>query len=117
MAFTAVVPVTLNPAITIGLAQAFQSPAVKDFAGAAVDLHEWADLTAKLVPLAPNPTSSEVEIGTVTASALGVVTLTTATADLTDASAGAARLVISGKPTGGDDPQVLVQGVATVSQS
>lgn len=114
MAFKPLVPGVLNPQITIGAGQAYQSTAVKDFSGSAVDLSAYVGLAAKLVPISPNPNTADVSIGTVTADANGIVTLETSPTDLATAAAGAARLVIVGKPGSGDTLQVLAQGTATV---
>lgn len=116
MAFTALVPTTVNPTITKGAAQSFASPIVNTPGGSPVNLSAWVSLAAKLVPPTPNPTGADVTFGTVTAASTGIVTLTTAAADLSTAEPGTARLLITGKPTSGDDPQILVSGVATILQ-
>lgn len=117
MAFANVVPVTLNVAMREGLGQSFQSPAVKDFAGAVVDLSAWVSLAAKAVPPAPGIFNASIALGTVTASAGGILTLTTSASDLTASEPGTCQLIISGKPTSGDALQTLATGILTLSAS
>jgi len=114
MAFTDATPVTLNITCAQGLAQSFKSTAVRDSANAVVDLSAWTNLTAKAVPLSPGPASSDNTFGTVTASALGIITVTTAVADFAVDEIGSAKLIITGKPTSGDEAQLLASGALTV---
>jgi|ERR1700754_1637910 len=115
MALVPLVPGTINAVITIGNAQQYQSSIINSLAGTPVDLSAWVSLTAKLSPAVPSPTGSEATFGTVTGATGGVLKLTVAAADLASTSPGSARLIISGKPTSGDDIQLLSTGVATVN--
>jgi hypothetical protein len=117
MAFTAVVPATMNVNITQTLAQAFQSTPVVNFAAAVVDLSAWVSLVAQLAPPTPNPTGAPVSFGTVTANSSGVITLQTSATDLDTVAAGSARLIITGKPTSGDIAQVICTGTAQVQSA
>jgi hypothetical protein len=51
----------------------------------------------------------------VTGSALGILTVVTSVADLATVPPGTALLRIKGKPTSGDDEQLLATGTLTVS--
>lgn len=117
MAFVPLVPQTLNIAPTQGYAQSFLSSPVVNPAGTAVDLSGWVSLAAKLVPSSPNPTGTDVSFGTVTATNAGVITLTMSAADLASVPIGSAKLLITGKPTGGDATQVLATGVCSLLNS
>jgi hypothetical protein len=110
MAFTAVVPTTLNVNVRQGAAQQFKSSAVNNPAGTAVDLSAWTALACKAIPSAPGPTSQDYAFGTVTADANGIITLLVADDDFTADQIGTAGLVIVGKPTSGDVLQLLATG-------
>ena len=116
MAFVPLVPVTMNVAMQMGNTQEFQSPVVNSLAGSPINLSAWTDLNAYAIPLSPGPVNAPVAIGAVTAASSGIVTLITAVADPTGGAPGTCRLVISGKPTGGDALQTLCVGTLTVSQ-
>lgn len=110
MAFTPLVPGSINVAHRRGAQQAYKSTAALDFAGAAVNLSAFAALAAKLVAISPGPNTADVSVGTVTADANGICTLTIAEADLATNPAGTAQLVITGQTTGGDPDQLLASG-------
>jgi hypothetical protein len=114
MAFTPLVPVTLNIAPTKGGGQEFQSPVVKDLGGTAVDLSSWVSLTATAVAQTPGVNTADVTFGTVTADVNGIVTLVVAASDFSSSSPGLASLFIKGKPTSGDGFQTLARGTLTL---
>jgi hypothetical protein len=115
MAFTPVVPVTMNLSLVQSLAQEFQSAAVKNLAGAAVDLSAWVFSGVDITSPNPAPNTNDTNFGTVTGSALGILTVVTSVADLATVPPGTALLRIKGKPTSGDDEQLLATGTLTVS--
>lgn len=115
MAFTALVPASINANIRRGAAQAFKSSAVVDFSGAAINLSAYDSLTAKLVALSANPNTADVTFGTVTGDASGILTLTLDASDLASNPTGTSQLVIIGKPVAGDDFQLLASGSAQLS--
>lgn len=117
MAFVELVPATINASIRRGAAQAFKSGVVANFSGAAINLSAYTSLTAKLVAQSPNPCTSDVTFGTVTGGADGVLTLATDAADLASSPDGTAQLVIIGKPTSGDDFQILASGSCQLADS
>lgn len=114
MAFTAVVPVSLNATVYATAGQEFKTGIVKDLSAAAVDLSTWTGLTAKAVSLVDGPGASANSFGTVTGNADGTMNLRIAASDFASAEAGSARLVIVGKPTGGDAEQLLASGTLNV---
>lgn len=114
MAFVPLVPASLNPVMTQALDQAFASSAVANFAGGVIDLSAWVSLTAKIVAVTPNPNTADAAFGTVTASAAGIITLKTGPTDLATVPTGSANLIISGKPTAGDDAQIICRGTLTL---
>jgi hypothetical protein len=118
MAFTAIVPSTINVSARRGVGQKFKaSNAVTDLTGTVVDLSAWTSLAAKLVAATPGPNTADVSVGTVTADAGGFVYLQIADTDLASANLGTANLVISGKPTSGDIAQLLSSGSFQLSAS
>lgn len=110
MAFTPVIPTSMSVTMSQGLRQEFVSGIVTNMSGAPQDLSAWTSLTATIVANQPGPNTADATFGTVTASAGGVLTLITAAADLASVTPGTATLVISGKPTSGDDAQILSRG-------
>jgi len=115
MAFVALSPQTLNITITQGLDQAWLTPVIQDLTNTAVNFSAWTGLTAKLSPTSASPTGSDVTFGAVTSTATaGVLQLKTAASDLATASQGQALLRIYGKPTSGDENQLLCTGVVTL---
>jgi hypothetical protein len=114
MAFTPVVPVTLNIVITQGAGQLFTAPAINSPSGTAVDLSAWVSLAAKIVPPAPTPTGGDATFGTVTGGTGGSLTLETSATDLATVAPGSAQLRIYGKPTSGDSLQLLATGSVTI---
>lgn len=114
MASVDLVPVTMNITCKQGHQQTFQSTAVQNFAGAAIDLSGWTALTARAVPAVAGIATADATFGTVTANASGIVKLVFATTDLSSSQPGTANLVISGKPTGGDPDQLLCSGIITL---
>jgi len=114
VAFTPIVPGTINVQAVQALAQEFQSTAVNNFSGSPVDLSAWTSLTAKIQALNPSPNTSDVTFGTVTANSSGIVTLLVDSTDLATVPVGSANLIISGKPTSGDHAQTLATGILTL---
>jgi hypothetical protein len=115
MAFVGLTPQTLNPTFAKGLDQQYNTAPVLNLAGIAVDLSAWVSLTAKLVPPTPSPTGADAAFGTVTAASTGVVSLKSGASDFASSEPGTARLIISGKPTSGDDAQILCTGTITIN--
>lgn len=116
MAFTALVPATINVTHRKGAAQEYRSTAVVDFAAAAINLTAYAALAAKLIPLSAGPTSTEVTLGTVTGDANGILKWKIAEADGAALNIGTAQVVITGQPVAGDDDQLLAQGTFQLSE-
>lgn len=116
MAFVPLTPVTLSPTCTAGAKQQFLSPVINDPAGSAIDLSGWDSFAAKCVPLAAGPAAADNSFGTVTGQADGKLKLIVAESDFTDAEAGTAKLIITGKPTSGDPSQLVCSGTITVQQ-
>lgn len=114
MAFVGLVPQTLNVAIRQGLDQEFQSNPVLNLAGTAVNLSAWTSLTATLCPPSPVPYGTNANFGTVTGGSTGVISLQTAATDLASVPPGSGTLIIKGKPTSGDEYQVLATGTLTI---
>lgn len=117
MAFVPLIPAALSPTITKGLAQQYQSAPIVGFTGTAIDLSAWVTLTAKAVPASQSPVGTDVTFGTVTATNAGVVKLTVAASDLSTVETGTAKLLVYGKPTSGDDYQLLASGALTLNPS
>lgn len=115
MAQVNLTPASINASITQAAGQFFTSTTVTNPAGVAIDLSAYTSLTAKAVATVPNPVTADVTFGTVTASALGIITLQTSITDLATKPAGTAKLIITGKPTAGDDAQLLASGTLTVN--
>lgn len=115
MAFVPLIPVTMNQTIFQGLEQINQAPLIQSPTLTNIDLSAWDSLTATAVPVAAGPCTQNVDYGTVTGAAAGVLKITTGTADFSGATPGACRLVVKGKPTSGDDFQVLATGVLTLN--
>lgn len=117
MAFVGLTPVSANLSAISGLAQKYQFSTINDLSGAAVNLSAWTSMTAQLVAVTPTPNTADVTFGTVVGASGGVLTLQIAAADLAAIPAGQARLIVSGKPTSGDDAQILVSGVLNLTAS
>lgn len=114
MAFTPLVPVTSNISLRQGAAQNNTFPLIQTAAGANIDLSAWTSLVCKMVPPSPVPYGADTSFGTVTGAAAGVLTMKTSAADLSTVSPGTAGYIITGKPTGGDDAQLLASGSLTI---
>src|SRR5579872_6203687 len=115
MAFTPLVPVTMNITVNPPYGQAFFSPPVVNASGTAIDLSAWVSLTAHLIPPAPAPTGASTTFGTVTGNSSGVLELATSSTDLASTPSGTARLQITGKALSGDTTlQLLATGVVTI---
>lgn len=114
MAFTPVVPVSLNIQVTQGLAQEFIAPVVNNPSGSPVDLSAWVSMAAAVIPLTPAVNQTALTIGTVTGGTGGALSLQTGASDFSTSAPGSARIVISGKPTSGDAAQVLATGIVTL---
>jgi hypothetical protein len=115
MAFVPLVPQTLNITCQKTSAASFNSAPVLGPTGSAISGSAWVSLLAQLVPASPNPTGAPLSFGTVTFSALGVLTLQQNDTDFATIEPGTAKLVITGKPTSGDIIQTLATGVATIN--
>jgi hypothetical protein len=115
MAFTELVPATINVNMRQGAAQHFRSSAVQNFAGTAIDLSAWNTLTAKAVAASPNPNTADVTFGTVTGDASGIITLAVSATDLASVPLGSTNLVILGKTASGDAYQMVASGTLQIS--
>lgn len=110
-------PATINVAARRGLYQVFKSSAVLNFSDAAVNLSAWSAFTATITAQSPNPNTADVDFGTVTGDASGILTLTMAPTDLATVPAGTANLVLKGVNVGGDDEQILATGSFQLANS
>lgn len=114
MAFTPLVPGTLNVTIYPTLAQSYQSPVINNAGGTPINFSAWTSLVATIQDPSPGPNSAAVTFGTVTGAAGGLITLQTSATDLDTVPSGSGRLVITGKPTSGDIVQLILTGTATI---
>lgn len=117
MAFVPLTPVTANLSMTQTKAQKFKYGPVLDLDLAPVDFSGWDSFQAQAVPPTPALTGSSSTFGTVDGDASGFITVEISDSDLATKPAGTARLVISGKPTSGDDFQIIAAGALTVLAS
>jgi len=115
MAFTNLIPATINGTFRKGGAMKLRSSAVLDFAGAAVNLSTFDSMTAKLVAQSPNPCTADVTFGTATGDANGIISVLIADDALAANPLGTAQLVILGVPVAADDPQLIATGTFQLS--
>jgi hypothetical protein len=114
MAMQPLVPVTLNMTVVKGAAQSFNSAAVLDLTGAAVDISAYDSMVCEATAITPGVNTADVSFGTVTGTALGVINVVVAATDFGTASPGSARVNIKGKKTSGDPVQLLATGTLTL---
>jgi len=114
MAFTPLVPVTLNPTIIQTLPQAWVTPVVNSLTGTPINFSGWFSFEAFLGPTNATPNTADVTFGTVTGASTGILTLETSATDLENATPGTAYLRIVGKTLTGDANQLLATGVVNL---
>jgi len=115
MAFVPLIPVTLNLSIFQGLEQINQAPLIQSPTLTNIDLSAWTSLTATAIPVAAGPCTQDVDFGTVSGAAAGVLKVTALNSDFSGSATGTAKLVIKGKPTSGDEFQILASGTFTLN--
>jgi len=110
------VPGSMNITAYQNAAQSFlSSPVLDAITGSPVDFTSYTGLTAAMSPLAPNPCTADVSIGSVSGTNAGVLTLALAANALNSYSPGAARLLVRGTPASGGGAQLLIAGTITVN--
>jgi len=110
MAIVQLQPGSINANVVQGAAQSFSSTPVTDASGTAISLAAWVSLVCKLTAITPSPNTADITVGTVTADANGIVTVTFDDDDFNGKQPGTANLIITGKPTAGDVAQLLALG-------
>lgn len=114
MAYTNLVPISFSPTVTPGAAANFSLGKITSNGTTGINLSAWVSLTAKLIPPTSVPYGTDVAFGTVSGDSSGNLSLVQAAADLAGIVAGTGRFIVTGKPTSGDDAQLLCSGTITV---